>query len=113
MGHRETPFQKQCLDWLNSSTKRKFARTNSGQVKVRGGWMHLCEGGWGDITGAAYGYPVMIECKVDGVKTDKKRAEDQDKIRREWMEAGGRYYRVKTLDELKMVIGELERSIPF
>jgi hypothetical protein len=113
MGHRETPIQKKMLDWLGTVKGVKFTRTQAGAVRKGSRWIRFGESGWFDITGVAFGYPVGIEVKAPGVRTDKKREENQQKTREEWIECGGKAYKVESLEELKIIIGDIERKRPF
>ena len=59
----ENKIQREGIDYAHSLGV-ELTRTQAGQVKVRGGFMHLACKGWGDTTGYNdKGQIVMIEFK--------------------------------------------------
>lgn len=61
----ETTLSKQIADQLDQLGIWHL-RLNSGRVKVRGGWMHLCPEGTPDRVCLLEGRAVFIEVKVPG-----------------------------------------------
>lgn len=110
MGHNETPLQKKILDWLNSIKGAKFTRTQAGVIPKGSRWIHFGEAGWFDLTGAYRGFPVGFEVKPVGAVTEKKRKEKQEKTAIEWIECGGRAFKVESLQDAKDAIRELDRE---
>jgi hypothetical protein len=82
-----------------------YLRTNSGVVKVRGGFIHLAPIGTADLLVFKGMQPYWIELKGLGQTTHRKRAEAQQAFAEE-VEALGHYYR--KCDSLTAVIEFLE-----
>jgi hypothetical protein len=110
LGHKETPLQKECLDYLARLQGACFTRTPVLKLKYFGRWIHAGRVGWGDITGVYRGVPVMIECKSPGGKTDRERERSQIEIRAEWRAAGGTAFIIEYIDELVAAIKSIDES---
>lgn len=99
----ESQIIKSCLDLLEAlrlaGAPVIATRTNAGKIRtIQGAWIKLCDEGWGDITGAIAGHPVMIECKRgrDGVH-----AANQQRMQSAWEAAGGVYLLVREMRVLR------------
>ena len=69
-------------------------RLNSGKVRVRGGYMHLCPPGTGDILCWTKGRTLWLETKaLKGVMRDK-----QIEFREMVTALGHEYYEIKSID---------------
>ena len=74
-------------------------RMQSGIVKVKGGWMNLCEEGTADILVFRYKRPVAwLETKDPDGTTKKTRREAQAAFQRDVEALGHEYYKVTSID---------------
>lgn len=76
-----------------------YLRLNSGIVKVRGGFMHLCPEGTADFI-VCCPDPRWIELKAPGQKTLKTRAEKQQAFADKVMGLGHRHIQATSLDQV-------------
>lgn len=80
-------------------------RMQSGRVKVRGGWMMLCEAGTADILCFPKGKPCWIETKAVKRESHKAQREAQDAFRELVEGQGMRYVYARTIDEGLAALG--------
>jgi hypothetical protein len=80
-------------------TGEHFLRLQSGIVKVRGGFMHLCPTGTPDFL-VIRAVPHWIEIKAEGCKTQKERAEKQAAFADKVVKLGHRHIKATTLTEV-------------
>lgn len=75
-------------------------RMQSGQVKVRGAWMHLCPAGTADVLVFPRNLPVTwVETKQAGASTAKERVQAQAEFAEQVRAMGHRYLKVRSIDE--------------
>ena len=75
-------------------------RMQSGQVRVRGAWMHLCPEGTADILCFPRGPVTWIETKLPKGSTAKSRKETQAAFRESVEAIGHRYILATSIDEV-------------
>lgn len=110
MGHKETPIQKEILDYLNRQPGACFTRTQVLKINLRKRWIHSGTPGWGDITGCYIGIPIMFEVKVPGGRTNKETKENQKNIRAKWRKSGGKAYVVKNVHDVVGIFQTLKQG---
>ena len=79
-----------------------LARVHSGIVKVKGGWMHLSKKGTADFLGMLDGRALAVEAKTDAYE----QSDEQRVFAQAWMDAGGLYWIVRSVEELLQRVHE-------
>ena len=83
----------------------KVFRMNSGKVKVRGGWVQLCDEGTADLLGFKWNRPPLwVEAKKRGNTTRKSRQEAQGRFGEDMMALGHTYVVATSLDDVLGVL---------
>ena len=83
-------------------------RLQSGQVKVRGAWMHLGAKGAPDFFAVVRGRAVFFEAKLAGEKTTPEQVAEHRRIAR----AGAQTFVVRSVREAVDVVREMLREEP-
>jgi len=80
----ETEIQKAGMAYCDDDPRvLSIERTQSGKVKVRGGWMNLCREGTPDTMGVAVdGRGILIEYKTVEAWDEKNHGASKDQLRR-------------------------------
>lgn len=106
MAISETQISKEIRDYLNKRGIYNL-RLNSGKVRVRGGWMQLCDEGTPDRYCLFKGKSIFIETKVPGEKPTDEQLAAHDRIRR----SGGIIIIAERLDDVIESFSELQSKI--
>lgn len=92
-------------DYLKKIAGRALVlRLNSGRVKVRGGFMHLCPEGTADYL-VCDPQPHWIELKAPGQTTLKARAEKQAEFAAKVQALGHRHAVCKSVEDVAQFLG--------
>lgn len=101
----EGALKKDVVDYLNG-TKLFWRRTQSGIVKVKGGFLHLMPNGTADfMVCPANRLPIWIELKAVGQKTSKERIKDQAAFADEVRGLGHIYGICMSVDDVRALLG--------
>lgn len=76
----ETEIKKEICDYVKRRGFRVY-RMNAGSVKVRGGWMRLCDKNTPDNLFSVCGRFVWCEVKKKGLQATKEQAAHHEKLR--------------------------------
>jgi hypothetical protein len=96
----EAPIKLEIQQWLQEAGYF-WLRLQSGKVKVRGGYMHLCPEGTADIVV----FPANVTCWIETKKDDGKQRPAQLEFEAKAIAAGHKYILARSLDEVREFLG--------